>query len=388
MRKVFVQVILLLIVAFGLSACLYGVYLRQHNLRYVWPRNIFVLPQIQEKYELVKLGNSHAQEAITFERYNLKSLDLSSVAQTFEYDLANLKMYANQIKPGALVIINISPVSFSQRKSGREDAFQTKYYDGHLSPFLIPNLKVEDYLQSQIFPFLRAGFLLRSSYEQLVRDKFDDAQRDPALNQEKPPKQPTLNLVKKSQITPTKPTKKLNVRLENYYFNVEAIEKELASPSAVPTDVLEVSADGMKNKWYGSDGFGLEYFETNRRDLQKIIDYCVQKNWQPLLVSLPISQVLVEILQPDYMQVYVYDNLKEINLHGAPIYDFAADERIKINRSIYSNSDHLNSKGRSILGYLLLQSLIEDRYLARDLDKYDYGPLWIYPGEPGYEEIK
>lgn len=346
-------------------------YRHAYGLSFQIPHNLWILPEIENKYTLVKLGNSHATEGITLERYKLKSLSLTNAAQSFEYDLANLKMYSRQIKEGAIILINISPISFSQIKPGRENSLQTQYYDGRLSPFLIPHLKVEDYLQSQVFPFLRAGYLWRQHYDDPIREKVTALARAqwPTPTPTPPIVPVAPKLVTQSQTGEAKAVEEVG------YFNVNVIESELASPSVSIANKLGDSMTFIYNKWYHTDGFGKEYFEANRMDLERLIAYTLKKKWRPVLVSIPISQVLEDGLLPDYMQTYVYDNISKTNLQGVDYFDFSKYDPIKRDSFLYRDSDHLNGNGAAVFSYLLLQRLIQKGYLSPSADGYDYRPI-------------
>lgn len=344
------------IISLGIDA----VYRHQYHLRYQVLPNILTLPAIVDKYELVSLGNSHAEDGLTFDKYRLRSLKLSSVAQSFDFDLAHLIMHNRQIKPGAVILISVSPISFSQKKSGPDDKLQTKYYDGQLSPFLIPNIKVGDYVQSQILPFLRAGFLLREKYNKQVMDKVAAGLKDPALAS---PAAVTADQEPPWPIAVIRP--------EDLLYNVQAINRELTL-TIPPTDQLKESASLNKNKWYDQDAFSQNYFSVNQKDLRRLIDYCYKKKWQPVLITLPITQELLDSLRADYRQRYIYDNLQTLDRHGIDYFDYLAFKPITQNTGLFSNSDHLNQKGAAGFSYVILQKLIEKGYLSKDVDGYDH----------------
>jgi|GEM_PF-1447962 len=385
MKKLLINVSIIIGIVFLVSLAIDTIYRSLYHLPYELPRNIFILPEIQDKYDIVKLGNSHAESGIVFDRYGLKSLSLVGVGQPFEYDLAHLKMHSRQIKKGAVILIAVSPLSFSQKKGGRDDSLQTNYYDGRLSPFLIPNINVGDYLQSRIFPFLRAGYLLREKNMEAIQKRISKEEKwpDPTPT----PFNPTDQLVQNQgtqqaqQKETASSTKKnvLTVTEANYYSNVEAIQNELALPSTVLPDKLQKfkeSVEFMVAKWYNTNEFSPQYFETTRKDLEKIIAYSLDKGWKPVLITIPISKALLSALKPDYMQVYVYDNIAKTNLHGTQYLDFSGNEQITKNTFLFGNSDHLSKNGASIFSYLLLRTLIEKGYLPETADRYDYGPLW------------
>lgn len=354
-RTLFIIILLVMAASVGIDA----LYRHIYKLPYPWPRNIWILPEIKDKFKLVLVGNSHADEGITFAGYNIKTLTLTDPAQSFDYELANLKMHARQINKGAAIIIDVSQISFSQRTYGREDSFQTMYYDGRLSPFLIPHLKIEDYIQSQIFPFLRTGYVWRQKYNDQIRERISAEERWVT-----PTPTPTS--------TPTAaPALTAKVGGENY-FQVRVIQHELSSPSADSDKRLEGSLNFIFEKWYRTGGFGPQYFEQNRKDLEQLIAYCQQMKWRPVLITIPISKVLQVGLLPDFMQVYVYDNITKTNLHGADYVDFTRYDQLTRDTYLFRDSDHLNGKGATILSYLLLRYLVDKGYLPSSADGYDY----------------
>lgn len=373
MLKLLGKISLVVILALMLSLGVDYLYRQTHGIDYKWPENVLLSPDIPEKYEIVGLGNSHSQNGLTFEKYKVKSLFLASVAQSFEYDLAMLKMHSKQIKKDAVIIINVSPLSFSQNRPDNLDDANMNYYDGRLSPFLIPHLKLFDYLQIQIMPFVRSGYLWREEY---AKSKKDIAMSVFAKHWEKEP-EPTVEITTTSPvpevtIVPILPIAKARSTIPS--FNVEEIQAELNALPEPTDDRLIESSRLMVEKWYKSGSFSTEAFDGNKKDLEAIISYSLDHGWRPILITLPISQVLLDKLEPNYMQQYVYDNLNDINLYGIKYFNFTSNTQLTKNKYLFGNSDHLNPKGAAITSYLLLKRLIDAGYLPKEADGYDYKP--------------
>jgi hypothetical protein len=369
MLKLLSKICLVVLLAFALSLGADFFYRKALGLSYQFPRNIFILPQIKSKYELVKVGNSHAEDGLTFGKYKVKHLSLSSVAQTFEFDLALLKMYSQQIKKNAVVVINVSPISFSQIKPKSDDTVNMQYYDGRLSPFLIPRIKVSEYLQIQIFPFLRSGYLWREKHAAEVKDKSMGAF---AENVEKKENKPSAEISVSPQTGPAPVEPPYNIHSDTATYKVSEIQAVLDSRPVGSDERLTGSVEFMSNKWLKTDGFGTNYFDTNRADLQKLIDYCLERGWQPVLITLPISQKLESRLGENYMNLYLYDNLDKVNKKNARYINYSTDQRLVNNGYLFGNSDHLNKKGAVIVSYLLLRKLIDDGLLPQNADGYEY----------------
>lgn len=335
------------------------------------PRALLPAAEISEPYQLVITGNSHAQSGITTEAFNIRALNLTGVAQRFRFDLALLKQHRRQIAPNATVLITVTPLSFSHRPADRHDGLQGNYY-GRLSPFLIPDLKLRDYLQVEIFPQLRSGFLLRQNHAIKVRDRV--AASEKWAEATPPPSQTAANVV------PIKAKRQLVMRphRDQMFFNVEAIEAELATPSAWPTKTIEENTHFVYHKWYETDEFGPQHFNLNQKELEQLIRYVQKQGWRPLLITLPVSHQLEETLLDDYMEKYLYQNLSQIKKDGVAYWDFSRETNLAHHPLLWGNADHLNNDGAKIMSYLLLQKLIAGNYVPTTADSYDYEPLYTW----------
>jgi hypothetical protein len=367
MLKIISKITAIILIALVLSVGLDSLYRQAYKIDYKLPENILIAPEITEKYDLVALGNSHSQSGLVFDGYTTKSLHLASVAQSFEYDLAMLKMHTKQIKENAVIIINVSPLSFSQNKPKRDDDANMNYYDGRLSPFLIPHLKLSEYLQIQILPFVRSGFLWREKH---AKEMGDVAMETFIKQWEKPkslteaPQPAPVPALKTTPIQPT-PTPKGDM-------TAKEITAKLTALSSPANDKFIDSAQFVVNKWFNSGGFSTASFNENKKDLQKIIEYSLKNNWRPVLITLPISQVLLYNLDPHYMNEFVYEPVKEVNVKNIDYIDFTLNPQLTKNYDLFSNSDHLNNIGATVTSYLLLQELIKAGYLPKEADGYDY----------------
>ncbi len=118
----------------------------------------------------------------------------------------------------------------------------------------------------------------------------------------------------------------------------------------------------MVNKWRNSGGFGLENTHTNGKDLEKLIKYSLDHNWRPVLITIPISQRLIDGMGLDsFLNKSIYMPLKKINTYNIPFFDFYELKNFRRNAYFFSNSDHLNKKGAEIIT-LLLSERLKDVY--------------------------
>ncbi len=348
---------LTLIAAVSTAACL-GVdawYRSQNNFDYIAPSHIFLDPPLHEKYQLVALGNSHAQSGLSFANYKLKSLNLSSVAQRFSLDLAVLRQHSRQIAPGAIIIIPVTPISFAHRIADQSDSLQTNYY-ASVSPFLIPHLQVGNYIESMLLPFSRSGYQLRKQHDERIKQRLAEENRDRTSLQDV-----SRNIASDSGTLnrgPMKPSKEILLARPDF--------------SLFPAGVYSDNVDFLYHKWYQTDEFNPKYFPQNQHDLEAIIRYCLDHQWKPILITIPISEAARSKLLPNFMDVYLYDNLKRTDTYAVPYFDYSNDEELSLELTNYANGDHLNSRGAALFSYKLLQTLIEEKYVPSDVDNFEY----------------
>lgn len=362
MTKLLIKISLIITFALLLSVGVDYLHRQETQQEFHWPKNVLPFPEIGDKYELVALGNSHSESGLIFSQYNLRTDLLASVSQSFEYDLAMLKMNYRKIDKNAIILIAISPISFSQKQPRKEDLVNMNYYDGRLSPFLIPNLKVSEYLQIQVAPFVRTGYLWRQEHAKKVAENVA-ASYALTRGEKIAPTPPPTFAAKPRTITTTN-------QIIEPIISLEEIQKELNSPPDPYADWISRSADLTADKWYNSGGFSEDSFAKNRKDLEAIINYSLDHHWRPVLITFPISQVLLETVEKDYLKKYIYDNLNATNLHGAPYINLAEDQRLVKSKYLYDNADHLNKKGAAIASYLILQELVKRNYLPKSADEY------------------
>jgi hypothetical protein len=370
-------------------------YRRTYELPYLPPDNLLPSKEIADKYKLVKVGNSHSQEGINLDKFKTRTLNLSGVAQKFEFDLALLKQNTNLIEDGAVILIAVSPISFSHTQANSWKGFQSGYYR-RVTPFYIPNLNWGDYIESQLLPFTRSGHFWRKKHAEAIRERISLEERSPLLELSPTPEpMPVKEVVKTETPTPEPvmvatsfptpspvvvvapqaeaPKEAASLAAEappkSNELNIEAMESMLRTEPENKN--LKESVDFTYQKWYHTDEFSPEFFPYNRQDLEKLIRYARQHNWRPVLVTVPISQDLQEGLLDDYMQTYVYDNLQQTDLQGVEYLDFTQEKRITTKRQWFDNADHLSKDGAKIFTYLLMKELVSKGYLSSEVNGFE-----------------
>lgn len=359
-------------------------YRQKFEVAYHRPGNLWPKPKTGQPYELVLLGNSHSESGVTFEKYHTKALNLSGVAQRFEFDLARLKHHAHEIAPGAVILINASPISFSHTNVNAKKGFQGGYY-GRVAPWLIPYLDWGDYIEREFLPFTRSGYEWRQKIQTQIKERVSAEEKaryeaefvstEVAENEKTDAED--LNATFDSSSSESN-QQVLSVPAAEVPFVVEYIESQLAAAVFDPGK-LEDSANFIYQKWYHTDEFSPEFFEDNQRDLEKILQLAQRRGWRPVVITIPISTELQDTLLDDYLDTYLYQQLAQMSLEekGVPYWDFTTQPPISNHSEWYDNSDHLNDTGAAVFSYVLLRKLIDQGLLAPSADGYYYQPLYV-----------
>lgn len=358
----------LLVVAFSVLGILLMIdyqYRKAFNLEYRLPQNILPKPKPDKQYDLVLLGNSHTESGIDTSHFNdIHTLNLSGVAQRFVFDLALLKHHQAEVAPGAVILINASPISFSHANIFDNDGFGRGYF-GRVSPFLIPKIDWADYAETELAPFTRSPFLWREAYDKQLVDSRSEDEKDEF--ERLSVKQPEPGIKEASSAATVATGGQASPQVSIY--DTSNIAKRLESPGYNP-ELLQESVNFMFQKWYETDEFDPIYFDLNKGYLEDIISYSLEKNWRPVVVTIPVSAQLKSGLLDNYFDVYLYNNIESTDLMGVPYLDYTRREDIIRNTSWFSNSDHLSKEGAAAFSYVLLQDLIDLGYFSENVDGY------------------
>ena len=96
-----------------------------------------------------------------------------------------------------------------------------------------------------------------------------------------------------------------------------------------------------------------EFIET-RTVLTKMIQFCLDKGFKPVLVVTPVSQAMNECLSDVFIQKVLFGNIHLANTQKVPLLNYLRDGRFQ-DRSLYANNaDFLNARGRKLFTNMLL----------------------------------
>lgn len=305
-------------------------------------------PPIDNPYQIVAIGNSHAMNGLDFTNYQLPAINLGGAGMKMPYLLASLKQYQKQIADNALIIIDISHIIFSHQPPTKLDNLQTAYYS-QLSPFLIPKLNLSFYLQKQLFPFLRSFANLREDYHHQVQERKNAAKTD-----------------EESEFAA--------ILAQEDFNQVTTINAYLASSEAELNNLpIPAKLDFVRNDWLNNTtNFNQQYFPANLQTLREILAYCRLNHWRPILITTPIHASLEAALPKNYKAIYIDEQLAKLGEENLPYFDFTKQKALSQQSLFFDDVNHLNAAGARVLSYLLLQELINNDYFDGSIDGYQY----------------
>jgi len=292
-----------------------------------WYQNNFIYTQqfvsnanyrkdTQRNYEIVNLGSNPARFAFFYE--GIAGQNWSTGTQGLDKDLEILKYFHSYIKKDGIVLLPV--VAFSS-------------VSGYLKPendplsYVAKFVSILDYDQASSLP---KGMTARRwiNYPLLsewrsIRWIFSDMEKDGRLALSEQMMQ------------------ELELNMDAlFWMNVWKEEFHIVDLDAPLTNELQ---EGRKK---------------SIKDLQNLIDFCLERSLRPVLIMPPMSKYLSRLFSTTARETYIYSFIREVNTKNIPFLDYLDDERWS-DASLYFNSFFLHLKGRK----LFTQQVLKDLYL-------------------------
>jgi hypothetical protein len=321
------SLVLSILFIFGVSASICALILNKIYLHTNHWKNQFLFEKnfisnagyrdnISRNFEVVNLGSNPALFGFFYEK--VRGQNWATGSQGLPMDFEILKYFHSYIKTGGYVLIPIMPfTSISQYIKTKSDYWGISYY--------LKFASILDWAQVKQMPYSNM----------LVRYK----------------KYPLL----------------FNPRLIRYVLNDVAKDDRL-SLAEQPMSALELEQDarcwitGWEKEFdtKSMDEFFDERFkpyeEEGTRILQEMIDYCLKRDLQPVLITVPLSSYLAEKFSPEFRQCMMTDFIKKVNIRNVRVLDYMFDEHF-CDASFYINSFFLNLKGKKIFTNQVMKDL-------------------------------
>lgn len=256
--------------------------------------------------DLINLGASHSMYGYYFKPTGLSHLDLALPSQTIQYDSKLLKEYGEHLKPGGVVLVSISQMTFANSEAKNIGNYYRVLDRSDIEPY-----NIIDYYTYLNLPGTNTG-----SLSSAITGKLKDLRWNSH--------QPWSNNGKDY-------SERKYEKIEEQYQ--EAIENNNIEP--------------------------------NVKQLEEIVDYCSDKGYQVVLTMEPVHQSYQKYFNKEVMNRLVFQHLEALNL-DVPLLNYMSDPRFVNKQEYFIDPDHLNSEGRKKFSWIVYEELKRMGYLKKD----------------------
>jgi hypothetical protein len=267
---------------------------------------------IPHNLEVVNIGSNHPKFAFDYTESGLLGMNWAIGPQSFEYDFRVLKKVHTFLKEKAFVIIPVCPFSFFLYRFPY-DSVNYKYYN-FLDSEMINNYSSRTKKLYIDYPVLTA----KRNLLRLIKD----APADIRLHID-------ANLMSNAKLKEDA-HKWINGWLKQ--FSLESLEN------------ISLSTENRDN------------IEKNIALLNEMIDFCFERNYRPVIMTLPVTKELCNLFPQSFIDNHILANIKQANTQRVPVFNYLKDERF-VSPDLYFNSFFFNANGRRIFTKTVVNDL-------------------------------
>lgn len=281
---------------------------------------LYWLKNYPDQIELLNLGNSHAMASLRYSKfYDGVAHNFATSSQPFFYDYGVLRHVEDSVAPGAVVIIPVSYFDwfYNYPKLFGEDvdSYNRRYYS-LLPPQYMYDYDFEEHVKYGLLPVLTA----KENLQYIFHD---------------------VNLPQLDAVDLTCHPNKL------------AIAQGKAD--AWINEVMELG-EGKQ-----------EILQTNVSDFKKLVDYCYEKGYTPVVITLPVTQELTAQFSAQFLEEFDAITQDVLSEYPGLVYlDYSRDAAFSTHPEYFRDSDHLNSIGGDLLTQRLLRDLADRGILSAE----------------------
>ena len=264
------------------------------------------------KVDFVNTGSTFAFYGIDYEICGVKGLNLALKPQSIEQDFRMLKHYAERYNDGATIFIVVSDLAFAKKKYTDTQTIE-KYYK------VLNSKEIEKYNPIKSIRAKKIPVLY--NWKNFLRFHWDV---------------------------------KRNVE---YELKVNENDKEGVDADAYKkcnSWMEEFSLLDLKTAFQAKQF--LDEFSYTTDIVSKMISWCKEKGYQPVLVNLPVSAQMKRNFSEEFLDAFYFDNIRQSNKEDVPFIDLQKNEKLS-DYLLYIDSCRLNKAGREIITRLLLKEV-------------------------------
>jgi len=255
--------------------------------------------------QIVNLGSTYSKFAFdNYEKLQLRGFNFALTSETLEMDYQILQQYADHIKPGATVIAAVAACLLLYRDETHTG--QLMHYK-ILDMKRIPNISMKKYLHCK-FPLI----FHPKRISQIVYDK------------------PEI-----LSIYNTYPD----------YITHERMDKESEEMVGCWMDLFKL--DNLKSDKLSEQN--KRNIQKSAEELKKIVDFCKERGWTPVVVIPPFSEKLNQFFSQEFVDAVVRQPIRDILSRDALFLDYQWDDYFQDKPYLYLDGGfRLNEHGSQI----------------------------------------
>lgn len=303
MKKLILKCALLLLILGGLLFAGGEAYKRTNTYRNLERKDgTDVFREMPESIDIAVFGASHGREDFKFPPEGKTLFNFSMSLQSPVYDLRLMREYQDRIRPGALVVIAVSPIFPFYVPPEKQAEEQRPRYYRVLSPQNIPDVDLWLYLRQRLSP------LLTEDFSDILAAFLEGEPLEPAIDEKSG----------HNQITPD--------------------EAEARKPNVFELQIAYVQDFPEANP---------DLTEAYR----EMLALCREKGWRAVLAAPPYLEEYTGCFSefsPDYFGVqraYMEDLARE---YGAVYLDYSHDPEFAERHDLYRDMSHMNLEGAAL----------------------------------------
>ena len=311
-------IILFALYALCLCALTVGLLLNKCVKKTNWYKNLFrhteqfvsnagYRDNLIRNYEIVNLGSNPALFAFFYEQVN--GQNWSTGSQGLDMDFEILKYFHSYLKTGGTVLIPIMPFTSISPYLKNKPAYWDKSYYAKFAKILDPCYieRITELNHSKYF--YRFPLLYKpASLLCLLHDVAPDSRY----------------LISEQPMMAMELEQDANRWIEGWLkeFDMKSLD--------IP----------LTEEWK-------KYYDESVTLLRSMISYCLERNYQPVLICPPMTDYLSKKFPQQYRQAYVLDFVRKSNTANIPFLDYTNCAEFQ-DPALYFNSFFLNLRGRKL----------------------------------------
>lgn len=266
-------------------------------------------------FDVVNVGSNTAKYAFDWSSCGIQGGNFAFVPQSATYDFEILRKIERQLKPHAVVVMPVFPLS---------SVFEPTYPKGRIRYFakyyaVLTKDEIAGFsIREKIRTWITLNLCHRNWCEQLKDDPLAHAE---AICDDQ--------MLVKRMTGHTEAWKK--------YFEINDFSQLINDRNRKP-------------------------FEWNVNVYQRMIDWCVERGHRPVFVLLPIGEKFDDVLPKCFYEHYVFDFIRKIDRPQIPVYDYRFLSPCR-ERKCFVDGLVMSELGRSLFTRTIVERLREDGLL-------------------------